>query len=203
METKFIRLDLKASDEGVIEGYGAVFGNMDAVGDVIENGAFSATMGARRVKMLWMHDPGQPIGVWDEMAEDDNGLRVKGRLALNTVKGREAHELVKMGAIDGLSIGYRTVDFDRRGDARHLKEVDLFEVSLVTIPANDRASITSVKNITTRDVERDLREAGYSRSQAKAIALKGVSGLREADESDKAEAVKAAVDAFVSTAREG
>jgi HK97 family phage prohead protease len=202
METKFLALEVKADDEGVIEGYGAVFGNKDSYNDILVKGAFAEGMG-RKVKMLWQHDPAQPIGVWDEMSEDDNGLRMKGRFAMNTAKGREAYELVKMGAIDGLSIGYRTKDADDKDGARYLKSVDLFEVSLVTMPANDKATVTSIKNITTRDVERDLREAGYSRSQAKAIALKGVSGLREADEEAQFDALKAAMAAFSETARKG
>lgn len=203
MEIKFLALETKADDEGVIEGYGAVFGNKDSYGDILMPGAFSNTLGKRKVKMLWQHQMDEVIGVWDEISEDGNGLRIKGRLALNTARGREVYELIKMGAIDGLSIGYRTLKAEDRDDARVLLDVELFEVSIVSMPANESATVTSIKNITTRDVERDLREAGYSRSQAKAIALKGVSGLREADEEARLDALRAATAAFSQIARVG
>lgn len=203
METKYLAIEIKeVSDTGVIEGYGSVFGVKDSYGDIVEAGSFTKSLSSgRKVKMLWQHDPSQPIGVWDELREDDKGLYMKGRLALGTTKGREAHELAKMGAMDGLSIGYRTMDSEDKGGARHLKDIELHEVSFVTFPANTAATVTSVKNITIRSVEQDLREAGYSRSQAKAIASKGVSGLREADDEAKNEALIAALKAFSETAR--
>lgn len=143
--------ELKAADgadEGVFEGYGSVTGNRDLGGDVVLPGAFARAT-ARRTKMLWQHDPRQPIGVWDELAEDGNGLRLKGRLALKTRRGAEAYELLKMGALDGLSIGFtmerKDFEFDAKANTRRIKAVNLMEVSLVTFPMNTLATTTRVK----------------------------------------------------------
>lgn len=169
---------------GVIEGYGAVFGNIDTYGDIIQRGAFGSTMGKRKVKMLWQHDPDQPIGVWDEMREDDRGLWMKGRILADVDKGREAIALMSAGAIEGLSIGYKTVDAEFKDGNRHIKEIDLWETSIVTFPANDMAS-AMVKSVETeRDLEHLLIECGLSRKAAKAIAAqgKGYLSLRDADD---------------------
>lgn len=175
MEFKTLSLEVKAEDdEGVITGYGAVFGNKDSYGDVIEPGAFRETLGRRKVKMLWQHRMDEPVGVWDEMREDDNGLFMKGRIALGTSKGREGYELIKMGALDGLSIGFRTTQDEMDGDVRKLKSIDLYEVSLVTIPANSMATVTSVKEeMTERRFEAMLGEMGFSRWDRKIIIANG------------------------------
>jgi HK97 family phage prohead protease len=128
--------DLTLGDDHVIEGYASLFGSVDQGGDIVEKGAYKASLGAgRRVKMLWQHDPREPIGIWDEVREDDRGLYVKGRLLDTVSRAREAAALTRAGAIDGLSIGYRTVKShkDDRG-RRCLSEVELWEVSLVTFP---------------------------------------------------------------------
>lgn len=169
---------------GVIEGYGAVFGNVDTYGDIILRGAFGNSMGKRKVKMLWQHDPSQPIGVWDEMREDDRGLYMKGRVLSTVEKGKEAIALMEAGAIDGLSIGYKTVDAEYTNGNRILKEIDLWETSIVTFPANEMAG-ASLKSIETeRDLERILIDCGLSRKAAKAIAAngKGYLSLRDADD---------------------
>ena len=169
---------------GAIEGYAAVFGNIDTYGDIILRGAFSETMGKRKVKMLWQHDPSQPIGVWDEMREDDRGLWMKGRILPGVAKGKEAIELMSAGAIEGLSIGYRTIDAEYKEGNRLIKEVDLWETSIVTFPANELAG-ASVKSIETeRDLERALIDCGLSRKAAKAVAAqsKGYLSLRDADD---------------------
>lgn len=194
METKQMRVlaEIKASAEGVIEGYGSVFGNIDSYGDIVVAGAFAQTLkGDRRPAMLWQHNPDEPIGVWTEMREDKRGLVVKGQLALGTQRGREALELIKMGALDGLSIGYSTVrsSFDEQSGVRSLLELELWEVSPVTFPANEAARITSAKSAdikTIRDFEGFLRDAGFSRTDAKRIALHGFDqSLRDvADESN-------------------
>lgn len=171
---------------GTIEGYGAVFGNVDTYGDIILRGAFGNTMGKRKVKMLWQHDPEKPIGVWDEMREDDRGLWMKGRILTEVEKGREAIALMSAGAIDGLSIGYRTVDAEFKEGNRVIKEIDLWETSIVTFPANEMAG-ASVKSIETeRDLERVLIECGLSHKAAKSIAAKGKGylGLRDVDAGD-------------------
>lgn len=185
MERKSFATEWKADTAtGSIEGYGAVFGNLDTYGDIILRGAFSSTLGTRKVKMLWQHDTSQPIGVWDEMREDDRGLFVRGRIIAGVEKGREAIALMEAGAIEGLSIGYKTTDADYQDGNRILKGIDLWETSIVTFPANEMAG-ASLKSIETeRDLERALIEMGLSRQKAKAIATagKGYLDLRDAGE---------------------
>jgi len=187
MEFKAQTLELKADDAGGFEGYGAFFDNVDSDNDKIERGAFSKSLTARKPKMLWQHDPRDPIGVFDSVKEDGRGLYVKGRFA-NTLKAQEARDLVKMGAVDSMSIGYRTKQFLWDGDVRVIKEVDLFEVSLVTIPANEQARLVSVKSLdTAREVEDALRQIGFSQKQAMAFISGGwgsVKSLRDAGEVD-------------------
>ncbi len=144
LETKFAPVTItEQSATGEIQGYAAIFGDADRGGDVIERGAFSACLARRAasVKLLWQHDPAQPIGVWDSIIEDEQGLRVKGRLLSTVQRGAEAAALLNAGALDGLSIGYRAVKADRRGPHRHLTEIDLWEISLVTFPMNANARL--------------------------------------------------------------
>ena len=128
------------TDEAVIEGDASLFGLPDQGGDVVQPGAYGAglaRLAARggKVRMLWQHDAAQPIGIWEEIREDGRGLWVKGRLLLEVAQAREAAALVRAGAIDGLSIGYRTVRAEKTvGGGRRLSEVELWEVSLVTFP---------------------------------------------------------------------
>ena len=150
-ERKFHRAEagLVVRDGHVVEGYASLFGKSDQGGDVVQKGAYAASLkrlAARggRVKMLWQHDPGQPIGVWDEVREDATGLWVKGRILTEIDKGREAAALVTAGAIDGLSIGYRTVKAERDGKGqRLLSELELWEVSLVTFPMLPEARVAA------------------------------------------------------------
>jgi HK97 family phage prohead protease len=136
-------------DGRVISGYASLFGRKDQGGDVVQKGAYAASLkrhseAGRRIKMLWQHDPNQPIGIWDEVREDAKGLWVKGRLLPEVEKGREAAALLAAGAIDGLSIGYRTVKAERDGKGlRHLQELELWEVSLVTFPMLSEARVGS------------------------------------------------------------
>ena len=196
MEKKSLLLELKADDAGAVEGYGSVFGGVDNYGDMIEAGAFAASLAKRKPKMLWQHRMDKPIGVWDEVVEDGHGLRMKGRLA-NTEQGIEARELVKMGAMDGLSIGFRTIRDEMIGNNRVLKEVELWEVSFVTLPA-DEAARASVKSLSTeRECEDALRDMGFSRREAKAFLSRGwagVIGLRDADAGPSQEMQRDAVD---------
>ena len=195
-----IKSSIKAYDDededknyGTFEGYGSVFGNKDLGNDVIESGAFAKSLKRRKpqnVKLLYQHKSDMPIGVFDEIREDDHGLVVKGRLALKTQAGAEAYELLKMGALDGLSIGFRVnpkeVSYDKRGNKRIIKEVDLMEVSLVTFPMNPQATVRSVKGeeISIREWESGMRDAfSLSRSEAK-MAAKAVTdafGQRDVD----------------------
>jgi HK97 family phage prohead protease len=147
LEKKFHRFndELTLGEDHVIEGYASLFGSVDQGGDVVQPGAYTASLSAgRKVKMLWQHDPGEPIGIWDEVREDAKGLYVKGRLLEDVARAREAAALTKAGAIDGLSIGYRTVKAskDDRG-RRLLNEVELWEVSLVTFPMLPEARVGS------------------------------------------------------------
>jgi len=187
--------DEENNEYGEFEGYGSVFGNKDLGNDVIEKGAFAKSLRKRKakgVKLLYQHKSDMPIGVFDEIKEDEHGLVVKGRLALKTQAGAEAYELLKMGALDGLSIGFRVnpqeVSYDKRGNKRIIKEVDLMEVSLVTFPMNPQATVRSVKGeqFSIREWENGLRDAfSLSRSEAK-VAAKAVTKCfdqREVDES--------------------
>jgi HK97 family phage prohead protease len=138
LETKYQPLKPSPDSEpGRLQGYASVFGLTDDGGDVVEPGAFEASLRRRgtAVKLLWQHDPGQPIGVWESLREDPRGLFVEGRLLTEVRRGAEAAALLAAGAIDGLSIGYRVVRAEKspRG-GRRLLEIDLWEVSLVTFP---------------------------------------------------------------------
>ncbi|MBW7921215.1 MAG: HK97 family phage prohead protease [Rubellimicrobium sp.] len=142
LEYKFARPDegLVLSDGACVAGYASLFGAPDQGGDVVEPGAYGAGLArlaraGERVRMLWQHDPREVIGVWDEVREDARGLFVKGRILTGVARGREAVALVEAGAIDGLSIGYRTLRATRDGKGlRRLAELELREVSLVTFP---------------------------------------------------------------------
>ena len=145
----------EVSADGTFTGYGSVFGNMDSDRDVIAPGAFAGSLkkkGASKVKLLWQHDPRQPIGVWEEMSEDKRGLKVTGRLLINqgVPKADEAYALLKAGALDAMSVGFSTTqqdwEIDDKKRVRVIKNLDLWEISLVTFPANARARITRVKS---------------------------------------------------------
>ena len=150
LERKFMTFqDVAEVDGGVeISGYASLFGSVDQGGDVVQAGAYAASLKAlaaagRRVKMLWQHDPAQPIGLWEEVREDAKGLWVKGRILSAVDKGREAAALIAAGAIDGLSIGYRTVKAQKNVEGqRVLSELDLWEVSVVTFPMLPRARVS-------------------------------------------------------------
>ena len=183
MKTKHfdVGFEIKAVNaDGTVEGYGSVFGVRDNYDDVIAKGAFVQSLKDHKAAgtmpaMLWQHDADKPIGVWTEMVEDEKGLRIKGQLAMETVKGKEAHALLKMGALNGLSIGFMSKEwaYDRDTEVRTLTAVDLWEVSLVTFPANEKARVTNVKSAdemaTPKDAEKALRDAGFSKSDATAF----------------------------------
>lgn len=148
-EIKNLNIEIKeVSESGVFSGYGSVFGNVDSYGDVVDKGAFTRTLKNRNspVKLLWQHRGDEPIGVFTEIVQDDKGLSVKGQLNLEVQRGKEAYSLLRQGALDGLSIGYATVKDKIVNGVRFLKEVKLYEISLVTFPANEAAQVNSVKN---------------------------------------------------------
>lgn len=206
-----VKFDAGAVDEktGTFEGYGAVFGNLDSYGDVIQKGAFKATLKdwkkARSLPPMLVQHGGWmmtdmdalPVGKWEEMAEDDTGLRVKGRLInLDTERGKNIYGAMREGVLDGMSIGYRAKEFTygTKPDEprRTLKALELVEVSIVTFPANGRARVDAVKaaSLTERDLERLLtQDAGLSRSVARRLMSGGfdaVKAMRDAgDEVDE------------------
>ena len=142
---------------GVFTGYASVFGYVDNQLDMILPGAFANTLAeknnGRDIKLLWQHDAAEPIGCFDTIREDDTGLYVEGRLLLEVQRGREAYNLLKSGVIKGLSIGYNVVssDIDAQSGVRLIEMLDLYEISLVTFPANDLAKVAEVKAYTNYD----------------------------------------------------
>lgn len=190
------RYEIKNDATREFEGYGSVFNVVDLGGDRVHPGAFKASLDAyaqagRMPSLLWQHDQTQPIGVYHDIHEDAHGLYVKGELA-DTQLGREAYVLMKMGALSGLSIGYSIADggaeWNRVEDVRELTAVELFEVSPVTFPMCDEARIDQVKAETDgfsyKGLEKILRDAGFSRSEAKLIASRGLGALREVAHAD-------------------
>ncbi|SMX32172.1 HK97 family phage prohead protease [Octadecabacter ascidiaceicola] len=174
LEHKFIALgDSVAVENGIeISGYASLFGKADQGGDVVETGAYAASLErlsgkGGRVKMLWQHDPAQPIGVWDEVREDAAGLYVKGRILRDVEKGREAAALIEAGAIDGLSIGYRTVRATKNTTGgRLLSELELWEVSLVTFPMLPDARVGAKGD---NPVDQTMRELAGAFEDARAV----------------------------------
>lgn len=173
-------LQVKAlSGDGVFSGYASMFGELDQHNEIVAAGAFSRSLNqwkgqGRLPAMLWMHDPTLPIGVWFVVREDVHGLYVEGRLALRTQKGDEAYELLKLGALSGLSIGYRVVSsrVDAKRKARILTDVDLFEISLVTFPANESARVGAVKSPAPSERQILRASAARLREAAKALGTK-------------------------------
>lgn len=208
------RLDIPLSiksvtDTGEFEGYGSVFGVKDSYSDIVMAGAFAKTLADWKAKggmpaMLWQHDQREPIGIYTDIKEDDIGLYVKGRLLIeDDPLAKRAHAHMKAGSLSGLSIGYwlNDYDYDSGKDAFLLREIDLLEISLVTFPANDAARISNVKSALAAgesprpsDMERLLRDAGLSRTQAKAFMACGYSALDQRDAE-----IKGALDNLVNT----
>ena len=161
--------EIDQDDDGSFEGYASVFNNKDLGNDVIRRGAFLESISERSpkgVKLLYQHKSDEPIGVIDSLEEDSKGLKIKGRLAMGTQKGKEVFELMKMGALDSMSIGYRLkpdgYKYDPKDKRRIIKSVDLMEISLVTFPMNPKAKVTKVKlaEMTPTEIEKYLRDVG-------------------------------------------
>lgn len=204
MARKYIDVPFEKEDvqeNGIFKGYGSTFGGKpDSYGDIIAPGAFSETLlkngrGGMGVSMLWQHKSDEPIGVWTALSEDRRGLKLEGKLEIDSEFGKRIHGLMKMGALKGLSIGFdmprdkngkvdpSTYEIDSKKNTRLLKRINLWEVSPVTFPANTRARITGVKSIeeakTEREMERILRDSGLSKSDAVYLASLCKSGLRD------------------------
>lgn len=152
IEHGIVQLDTKSvGEDGTFHGYASLFGVTDLGRDVVQPGAFRKSLAqkpAPRVRMLREHNQAEPIGVWLEIVEDTKGLRVTGKLVLDTAKGRETHALLKAGALDGLSIGYRTKSarLDKAKGVRLLDEVELHEISIVTFGMLPAATVEAVKS---------------------------------------------------------
>lgn len=199
----------KLKDDGEFEGYGSTFGGEpDSYGDIIAPGAFADSLAAHTAagtmpKMFWQHNRDEPIGKWTEAVEDEKGLFLRGRLNMEVQRAREAHALLKNRDIDGLSIGYRIKEYkvDTETGIWTLEKLDLKEVSVVSIGANENATITSVKalkaahqltdrlkagdRLTEREFETWLKGLGFSNSEAERAArvcLKGQGEPAVADE---------------------
>lgn len=203
-------LEIKAlKDSGDFEGYGSTFGGEpDAYGDVIAAGAYADSLAAHAAKktmpkLFWQHNPSEPIGKWLEASEDGHGLLLKGKLNMDVQRGREAHSLLKAGDIDGLSIGYRIKEYsvDTDSGVWTLEKLDLIEVSVVSVGANESAVVSSVKaakaahdlseklkagdQLTAREFETWLKGLGFSNSQAERAARLHLKGQGDPAEADK------------------
>lgn len=184
-------VSVKAVEEdGVFEGYASLFEREDMARDVIQRGAFRQSLARRRsagIKMLFQHNPSEPIGVWETIREDGRGLFVRGRLMTSLARARDVLNLMRAGALDGLSIGFKAVKGrrDSRSGIRRLEAVDLWEISVVTFPMLPDARVGSVKSRpfkeqmpTQRQMERWLtRDAGLTRMEARAVLADGYTGL--------------------------
>lgn len=206
MKTKHLQIPLEiksVSETGVFSGYGSVFHNEDSYGDVVRPGAFKKSLAewakkGRLPPMLWQHNRHEPIGVFTNMVEDEKGLFVEGRLLIDDIpQARAAYALLKEKALGGMSIGYREILIEQDHDEKvtNLLELDLWEVSVVTFPANEEATVDSVKSAlasgglpTLPEFEKFLRDAGFSKSQSVAIASHGLRQLlRDADDTEAKE----------------
>lgn len=202
-------LEIKAvNQDGLFSGYASVFEEIDSYRDIVKRGAFEKTLAdteskGRAVPILWQHDASKPIGVYTSLKEDERGLYVEGQLNMDVQQAREALSLLRQKALSGISIGYNSVryDTDVKSGVRRLYELKLFEASLVTFPACDSARVTDVKTIladgnlpSLPEFEDFLCEAGFSRSQAKAIAGNGLTKLiRREVGSEEDEAIQRAL----------
>ncbi|TCQ29320.1 hypothetical protein C8J33_1011983 [Rhizobium sp. PP-CC-3G-465] len=190
-------IEVKADANGRITGYGSTFLDVDHYGERVIAGAFAKTLADHRQrgtmpKMLWQHDNTVPIGKWLEMREDGRGLYVVGQLNLKTTNGKDAYEHLLAGDVDGMSIGYREKKV-KPGTPRDLLELDLFEISIVTFPANREAMTETVKSFNSKAELVDmLREGGLSKSAAQLVAAGGWKALSKENEIDTDEVTRLA-----------
>lgn len=200
----------KAEGDGVVMGYASTFGgDPDSHGDVVAPGAFAKSLTRHKAAgtlpaLLWSHKQDQPIGKWTAMREDAHGLLAEGVINLRTSAGRDAWEHLKAGDADGFSIGYRIPaggEEVQRDGSNLLKEIDLYEVSVVVFPSNRAARVSALKSINSKSELVDLlREAGLARSAAQKIAAGGYPALSGADH-QKAIALAAQIEAATAKIR--
>ncbi|MEZ5726517.1 MAG: HK97 family phage prohead protease [Hyphomicrobiales bacterium] len=179
-EVKFAPVDLKSVEaDGTFSGYASLFGEVDLGQDVVMPGAFRESLrlrGVRGVKLLFQHDPNEPIGVWLELGEDMKGLYARGRLMPEVTKAREVLSLMRAGALDWLSIGFRTVQgrTDPASGVRRLDKIDLWEISVVTFPMLPEARVSAVK----RRAERDFAHVTGGDARLAAKFRRGAAAMR-------------------------
>ena len=198
MERKSFRLEIKDLGEmGTFTGHANAFNNVDTYGDIVQAGAFKQTLSkwrskGRPIPLLWQHDETQPIGYLESATEDSKGLAVTGRLLLDVTRAREARELLAAHVLGGMSIGYATVksrtpslDEAKNGARRILEELRLWEVSLVTFPANEDATVTHVKQVTDLELElKTLREELVALRDGRAAGQLDTAEPRETDSAE-------------------
>jgi HK97 family phage prohead protease len=191
MQHQNLRLEIKALGPREFEGYGSIFSNVDHGGDVVLPGAFAKSISEHKANdsmplMFWMHQSDQVPGVWTDMAEDAKGLYVKGEI-VDTALGRDVRTLLQKNAVRGLSIGYRPVDIDWRTDGtRLLKQLELLEVSIVSMAMNPLARVEAMKAArlsadgeyvpTEREFEQHFRRMGCSKSVARLLIARVFDG---------------------------
>lgn len=188
---KFADTDLvSVTEDGAFTGYASLFDAVDLGRESVAPGAFAKSLAAKKaggIRMLFQHNPDEPIGRWDEIIEDGRGLRVRGQIALDVARGREVLALMRAGALDGLSIGFKSVraKVNPATGIRHILEADLWEVSVVTFPMLPQARVDAVKSRrrpSVREFERHLvRDAGLTRSEARIAIAKGYAHLPARD----------------------
>ena len=210
---------LKDADQstGEFSGYGSVFDVVDSYGEAVQRGAFAKTLASwsergRLPMMLWQHRADEPIGLWTKMVEDDHGLYVEGRILVSAGPlEQRVYEHLRAGTISGLSIGFDLppggASVDKASGRVLLHAIDLWELSIVSFPANPDAEIDAVKAALAggpKEIERLLREAGFSRSQAKGLLARGYDGLRdlrEAGDEGAENETKAALEGLLGSLR--
>ncbi|MDD9901054.1 MAG: HK97 family phage prohead protease [Alphaproteobacteria bacterium] len=204
-----VPLELKfVADTDVFEGYASVFNVTDNANDMIVKGAFQKSLAAHRdtgrlPPLLWQHDAKQPIGAWRQMYEDEHGLYVEGQLFTSDIpRAKEAYRLLRENVVTGLSIGYKAREShrDAKTGTRVLSEIDLLEVSLVTFPANEMARVSAMKSAldsghlpAPKEFEAFLRDAGFSRKQAKTVMALGYKSLQPRDAEERGDDALAAI----------
>ena len=185
----------EVSEDGTFTGYGSVFDVVDSYQEVVAKGAFVDSLKKHKSKgtmpaFLWQHNSDEPLGVFTSMEENEIGLKITGQIAMKTQRGAEAYELMKMKAISGLSIGFvpEVEEWNKETGIITLNQVDLWETSLVTFPANDAARVQDVKSIekleNLRDIEAHLRDSGMSKRESQAVISRVKSLARSDSEAD-------------------
>lgn len=202
LQRKSFAFKADAKSDGTFTGYASVFGNLDSYREIVAPGAFTASLAEIKaaglpLPALWQHYSDQPVGGYnpDALVEDENGLAVSGWLMVEDIPlAKQAHALLMRRVVRGLSIGYyvRASSYDEKTNIRTLTELELAEISIVTFPANEEATIDSVKTAlasgtlpSLRDFEKFLREAGFSKSQSVAVANGGLSKLLRSESAAK------------------